>query len=104
MDEPAGVGNAELGDDVALHGRGGRGGEGDDRRGAQGREILSQHSVVGAEIVSPLRDAVGFVDGDEGRFAFGQHFGEAGDAQALGGDEEKLQRAGKVVDAGLAAY
>ena len=34
--------------------------------------------------------------------ALGQHFGEAGDAQALGGDEEELQRAVEVVDAGLA--
>jgi hypothetical protein len=38
-----------------------------------------------------LGDAVGFVDGDEGGLALGEHFGEAGDAEAFGGDEEELE-------------
>jgi hypothetical protein len=33
---------------------------------------------------------VGFVDGDEDGLALGEHLGEAGDAHALGGDEEKV--------------
>ena len=98
----AGWSSAKLHGDIVLHdGRGG-GGQGDDRRGAQGRQVLAEHAVVGAEIVAPLRDAVRFVDGDERRLALGEHFGKAGDAQALGRDEEELQRAVEVVDAGLA--
>ena len=82
-------------------GRGG-GGEGDYGSGPERGEILAEHAVVGAEIVAPLRDAVGFVDGDERGLAFGEHFGEAGDAQALRGDEEELQGPVEVIDAGLA--
>ncbi len=65
-------------------------------------QVLAEHAVIGAEIVAPLGDAVGFVDGDEGGLALGEHLGEAGDAEALGGDEEELQFAVEVVDAGLA--
>ena len=82
-------------------GRGG-GGEGDDGCGAQGGEVVAEGAVVGAEVVAPLRDAVGLVDGDEGGLAFGEHLGEAGDAHALGRDEEKLEGAVEVVAAGLA--
>jgi hypothetical protein len=102
VDEAAGGLQAELGDDVVLDGRGGGGGEGDDRRRAQGGEALAEHAVVRAKVVAPLRDAVGLVDGDQGRRALGQHLGEAGHAQALGGDEQEVELAGEVIDAGLA--
>ena len=82
-------------------GRGG-GGERDDRRRAEGGRYCAEHAVVGAEVVAPLRDAVRLVDGDQGRLALGQHLGEAGDAQALGRDEEEVEPAVEVVDAGLA--
>ena len=52
--------------------------------------------------MSPGADAVGFVDGDEGGLAAAEHLGEAGDAQALGRDEEEVEGAVKVVAAGLA--
>ena len=98
----AGCAEAQLRGDVVLHqGRGG-GGERDDRRGPQRRQVLAEHAVVGPEIVAPLRDAVRLVDGDQRRLALGQHLREAGDAQALRRDEEELQRAVEVVDAGLA--
>lgn len=42
------------------------------------------------------------VDGDEGELLLCQHFRKAGDAKAFGGDEEELQAAVEVVDAGLA--
>ena len=102
MDEFSGAGEAELGEDVALDGWGCCRGEGYDWGWAQGGEVLAEHSVVGAKVVSPLGDAVGFVDGDECGLALGEHFGEAGDAKALGGDEEELESAVEVVDAGLA--
>ena len=37
-------------------------------------------------------------------FLLGQHLGEAGDAHALGGDEEELEGAVEVVAAGLAGF
>jgi hypothetical protein len=46
---------------------------------------------------------VGLVDGDERGLALGQHLRETGDPEALGGDEEELQGAIEVIDAGLAA-
>ena len=102
VDEARGLGESELRGDVVLHdGRRG-GGEGDHRRGAQRRKVVAEHAVVGAEVVAPLGNAMRLVDGDEGGFALGEHFGEAGDAQALGRDEEELQIAVEVVDAGLA--
>ena len=98
----AGCAEPQLRGDIVLHdGRGG-GGEGDHGGGAQRGKILAEHAVVGAEIVAPLRDAMGFVDGDQRWLALGEHLGEAGDAQALGRDEEELQFAVEVVDAGLA--
>ena len=45
---------------------------------------------------------MGFVDGNEGGLALGEHGGEAGDAHAFGGDEEEVEVAGEVVAAGLA--
>ena len=45
---------------------------------------------------------MGLVDGDEGGLAAGEHLGEAGDAHALGCDEEELEGAVEVVAAGLA--
>ncbi len=102
VDEEGGLVELELGDDVALDRRGGGGGEGDDRGGAQGGQVVAECPVVGAEVVAPGGDAVGLVDGDEGRLALGEHLGEAGDAHALGGDEEELEGAVEVVAAGLA--
>ena len=65
-------------------------------------QVVAERAVVGAEVVAPGGDAVGLVDGDEGGLALGEHLGEAGDAHALGGDEEELEGAVEVVAAGLA--
>ena len=92
----------ELGDDVALNSGGGSGGKGDNRGGAKLWEIVAEGAVIGAEIVAPGGDAVGFVDGDERWLAAGEHLGKAGDAHALGRDEEELEIAVEVVAAGLA--
>ena len=79
-----------------LHGRCGGGGEGHDRGRAQRGQPLAEQAVVGPEVVPPLADAVGLVDRDERRRAAGQHLGEAGHAQALGGDEEEVEAAVEV--------
>ena len=101
-DEDGGVAEVELDGDVALDGGGCGGGEGDDGRGAQGGEILTEGALFGAEVVAPGGDAVGFVDGDEDGLALGEHLREAGDAHAFGSDEEEVEVAGEVVAAGLA--
>ncbi len=85
-----------------MHYRRGGSGQGDYRGGPEGGQILAEHAIVRAEIVAPLGNAVGFVDGDQGRLALGKHLGKASDAQALGCDEEELQGAVEVVDASLA--
>ena len=71
---------------------------------AQAGQMLAQHAVVGPEVVAPLRDAVRLVDGDQRQLALGQHLGEAGHAQPLRRDEEKLQRALQIIHAGLAGH
>lgn len=102
MDEEGGVGEAKLLDDVLLDDGRSRGGEGDDGSRTQEREGFAEGAVIGAEVVAPAGNAVGFVDGDQRGGAAGEHFGEARDAQALGGDEEELEPAFEVVAAGLA--
>ena len=52
--------------DVLAHLVGGCGSEGDDGRSADTLDDVVQVAVLGAEVVAPLRDAVGLVDGVEG--------------------------------------
>ena len=79
----AGCQKSQLRGDIVLHERRGGGGEGDYRSRPQGGQVLAEHAVVGPEIVAPLRNAVGLVDGDERGLALGQHLGKAGDAQSF---------------------
>ena len=102
MDKERRVGELELGDDIALHGGRGGGGEGDDGGGAECGKMFAEGAVVGAEVVSPGADAVRLVDGDEGGLAAGKHLREAGNAHALGRDEEEVEGAVEIVAAGLA--
>jgi len=104
VDEQGGIGELKLTGDIALHGWGCGGCEGDDRCGSEGRKIIAQGAVVGPEVVSPLRDAVGFVDCDERGPSLGEHLGKSGNSHAFGGDEEKLELAGEEVAAGLASF
>ena len=69
--------------------------------GRERGQVLAQHPVVGAEVVSPLRDAMRFVDGDQRRLALGQHLAEARHAQPLRRNEEELQAAIQIIHAGL---
>ena len=59
--------------------------------GRSGWQVLAEHAVVRPEIVAPLRNAVRFVDGDEGGLALRQHFGKARHPEPFRRDEEKLQ-------------
>ena len=65
-------------------------------------EIAAEQPVIGPEIVAPLRNAMRFIDGDEGRFALREHLGKTTDAQTLRGDKQELQSAVEIVDADLA--
>ena len=104
VDEELGPGELELGDYIFLYCGRGRSCESDDGRGAECREEIAECAVVGAKVMAPGGDAVGFVDGDEGRLAAGEHLREVGDAHALGCDEEELQVAVEVVATGLAGF
>ena len=106
VDEAGGTDHAELREDVGLHGWRGGGGEGENGNAcgtvAQSGKVLADHAVVGAEIVAPLRDAMGLVDGDERGRTLGEHLRKARNAQPLGSDEKEVERASEIVDAGLA--
>ena len=79
--------HSQLGDDVVLHARSGRGGERDDRCRTQCRHKLPEHTIVRTKVVPPLRDAVGLVNGDQRWFPFCEHLDETGHPQPLRGDE-----------------
>ena len=104
VDEEFGLGELELGDDVFLDCWCRGCGEGDDGGGAEGGEEIAEGAVVGAKVVTPGGDAVGFVDCDERGLLAGEHLGEVGDAHALGCDEEELEGAVEIVAAGLAGF
>ena len=101
MDEELGFCELELRDDVFLNCWRGSCSEGDDWRGTESREEVSEGAVVRTKVVAPGGDAVGLVDGDERGFFAREHLGEVGDAHALGCDEEKLESPVEVVAAGL---
>jgi len=89
VDEERGIVELELGHDVLLDGGSSCCSKGEDGRGAEGWEVVAEGAVVGTEVVPPDADAVGFVDGDEGGLAAGEHLREAGDAHALGAMKRK---------------
>ncbi len=70
VDEEFGFGELELRDDVFLYCRCRCCCERDDWRGSESGEEVAESAVVGAKVVTPGRDAVGFVDGDEGGASF----------------------------------
>jgi len=59
-------------DDVVPHGRRRRRGEGEDGRVAETVDGVPEAQVVGAEVMSPGRDAVGLVHDHERRRGLGQ--------------------------------
>jgi len=92
-DEVLGLRQVQALGDLALGGRIGGGGQGDARHL---RPALVQHRqlpVFGAEIVTPLRYAVGLVDREQGDAAALEQRQEAPGQQALGRDVEQVQAA-----------
>ena len=91
MDETGTVSQSKLLDDVVLHQRRGRGGQPDDGRRTEHRNPFAQAAVLGTEIVSPLRNAMRFIDRDQRRRALGKHLGKARNGQPLGRDVEVVE-------------
>src|SRR5205823_5524480 len=83
----------ELTGDVILH-RGRCGcGERDHRCRSKQRKTLTEHAVVRAEVMTPLRNAMRFIDRHERGLATCEHLWKARHLQALGCDEEEIERA-----------
>jgi hypothetical protein len=61
-----GIAEFELLDDVVADLLGGAGGESGDGAIGKKRAEFAELAIFGAKIVTPLRDAVGFIDGEEG--------------------------------------
>ncbi len=88
-------------ENVGLNVWRGRGRQRQYRSRTQRRQVLAQHPVIGTEVVAPLRDAMRFVDGDQGRLALGQHLAKAGNPQPLRRNEEELQCTLQIIHADL---
>ena len=87
MNEAPRARHAQLLDDVTLNLRGCGRGQADDRGRLQAAQPVFQHAIVGAKVMAPLGNAVGFVDRDQHGLAAREHFGKARNTQAFGGDE-----------------
>ena len=90
----SGLGDVEGAADVGGDLGGGRGGEGEDAGDAEVFGEAGKFEVVGAEVVAPLGDAVGFVDGEEGDVEFVEAGAELFVGEAFGGDVEEFEGAG----------
>jgi len=76
----------------------------DERDARHARKPLVQHrelDVLRPEIVAPLRDAVGFVDGEQRQPGAAQQLEEARRQQALGRDVQQVEPAAREVALGL---
>ena len=91
--EPPCIRYRQLLHDVVPHLRGGRGGEGHDRRVGKAFAQDPQVAVVGAEVVAPLGNAVSLINGDLADPDRPEKVAEAGHGQSLRGDVEDLQAA-----------
>jgi hypothetical protein len=82
----------QLAADVVHHFLGGGGGQRQHRRTAQGLDRAGHLEVGRAEVVPPLRDAVGFVDHHQGDLHFLQHLDELRQARRSGVQNTISQR------------
>jgi hypothetical protein len=94
VDEDGGAVQMQGGQDVVAGA--GVGGRGDGDAGNAGEELAqpAERAVVRAEIVTPLADAVGLVDGDEGERGLRETIQQGAGLQAFGRDVEQVQIAG----------
>ena len=81
----------QLLDDVVADPRGRGGGQGDHRRVRQDTSQRLQITVVGAEVVAPLGDAVGLVHGYEAHVKTVEKGPEPIERKPLGRDVEDLE-------------
>ena len=82
--EDAGRGVEEFADDLVAGGRVGGGGDGHGLDIPQHLPDFPQAQIFRAEIVAPLRDAMGLVDGQQIGAAIAEQLHEAGQGEALG--------------------
>ena len=85
-----GVTEAELLDDIVADALSGAGGEGDNGEVGKKFAEAAKLAILGAEVVAPFGDAMGFVDGEEGN----RHAAEPG-GRAVEGDafRRKIEKA-----------
>ena len=97
-----GVSQGKLADDVFGDAGGGGGGERHDgdvgEAAVHAGADLSEHAVLGPEVVAPLADAVCFVDGEARDFHTGEPVLAGGAHEAFGGEVDEVEVA---VDDGL---
>ena len=93
-DELRRIPQPELVNDVLAHPFRSGGRQGHYRRVGKQRPQVGQSAVVGAEIVSPFADAVGFVNSDEAQVQRMQKLPEAGHTDTLWGHVEQADPAG----------
>ncbi len=93
-DEVLGIGQVQPLGDLALGRRVGGGGQRDARHVRPALVQNGELAVFRAEIVAPLRDAMGFVDGEQGNAAARQQGQETAGEQPLGRDVQQFQLAG----------
>lgn len=79
--------------DVSGGGWGGGGGEAEDGEWAEGGGDGGEAEVIGAEVVAPFGDAVGFVDGEEGERCGDEPAAEGVAGEAFRGDVEEFEAA-----------
>lgn len=91
--DAVGWGDGEGGADVGGGGWGGGGGEAEDWERAEGFGDGGEAEVIGAEVVAPFGDAVGFVDGEEGELGGGEPAAEGVAGEAFRGDVEEFEAA-----------
>ena len=91
MDQLSGRGRqAEPFDDFVAHDRGCRGRAGQDPCLWKERQDSPDLQILGPEVVTPLADAVGLVDGHQGTVDLAEDRGEIRDGKTLRGDVNQL--------------
>ena len=93
VDEDGGPFQMQRGEDVVAGAGVGGGGDGDAGHAGKALTEAAQGTVVGAEVVAPLADAVSLVDGDEGQRQVRQPVQQGPGLQAFRRDIEQVQLA-----------
>lgn len=92
--EVLGLGHTEPLGDLLVRGLGRRGRQRDTGHVGPALTEHGQGQVVGAEVVAPLGDAVGLVDGEDGDLTPGEQGERRVEAQPLGGEVQQVELTG----------